>query len=483
MGPRSPGAQSLRGLGPSHLTAPRRGGYPWSMKKLLLSAALASNLLAPASAQTVAHSPTETASWVGPMAAAVTAAGSERISGLGSVSLTALSLPNANGQLPFVAAHEALAPLAEEIKAQGLTPESFAALPTAQKLAVLTRAAAPAEAKAAAVADAALISVAEPVRIGTYEDASAKTTEASRVALYLSAEKAQAVAAARAEVKSFEKLRSKNFKSFTRDLPARLAAGEFDGSNLVRRDADGWYAADEAPETRYETLEDFYDSRLKRVAASPAGPWTVAQYDLLKKSISAPIAAKLDAAWDNAVEDLGMRILRNLRSLLPSYAYTRAIDKDRAAAATWRDQPKLKAALVRFEKGSPRERDIRAVEKFYDSALDRGWSDWTQQAHILAKIQTGGEGLPSWEGLKTLRREAQARYHRGAWRGLVGYIAAMGTAIAIGASNLPAAAKIAAFALLITPLAWMFLNIWRRDDFHFEADSIDMRLNRRGFDD
>lgn len=419
-----------------------------------------------ARAQIVAGAASEAAAWVGPMSAAVTAAGSERVAGLGSVSLTNLSMPDASGRLPFVSAPQVLAPLTAALAAQGVTPASFAALPTAERLAVLSRAAVPAEAQAAAAADAALAAVAVPVRNGTYEDASRKTADAEESALYLSPEKAAQVAAAVAAVKKFERRRSQLIKSFLEDLPSKIAAGEINGATLLDRDADGWHAADENPAIRHETLNELYRVRLANLGRAVPGPWTLREVAVLKASLG-----RRDVA-----EALSRELKASPGSNLAIEQLVQYLDfhANRAREAIAAD-PKMFATLKRFEKGSASGVDIRRVEKAYYNSIERaGYSNpW-----IAGTILSGSLTLPGWEELKALKRQAMKDYHRNALQGMVGFIAAMLMTAAAGASTLPPLAKAAAFALMFVPMAWMFLNIWRRDDFQFEAESVDRYVNR-----
>jgi hypothetical protein len=446
------------------------------MVKLLSPLAALLLISVSARAQVVVGAAAEAGAWVGPMAAAVTAAGSERISSLGYTSLTNLSSPDAKGRLPFVAEPLALAPLAQAVRAQGLTPQTFAALPTAEKLTVLTRAAVPAEAHAAAVADEALAAVAEPVRIGTYMDASKKVANAADVSLYLRADRAEKVAAAVTAVKTYEKRRSQLIKAFLEDLPGKIAAGEINGGNIIGRDADGWYAADESPEQRYATVNELYRSRLDRLGRGAYGPWTIRQSRLLKAALR-----NQDVAEALSAEHRGSPEATPAPAALARFM-------DMHAKRGWESfagDPKLKGSIQRFQKGAARGTDVRKIEKFYDSALNRAAYGSTTMSWLAAAIHNGSDGVPGWEELKSIKREAQKGYQRNALRGMVGFIAAMATMVLTGVSDWPNAAKLAAFAAMWVPMGWMFLNIWRRDAYGFEADNIDRAVDRLrpGFDD
>ncbi|MFI5345863.1 MAG: hypothetical protein ACHQ51_05770 [Elusimicrobiota bacterium] len=439
------------------------------MVKLLSPLAALLILSVSARAQVVAGAAAEAGAWVGPMAAAVTAAGSDRVAGLGYTSLTALSSPDAGGRLPFVSAPQALTPLTDAIQAQGLTPQTFAALPTAEKLAVLSRAAVPAEAHAAAVADEALASVAEPVRIGTYQNASHKTANAAGIALYLSPERAEQVAAAVASVKAYETKRSELIDAFIHDLPGKIAAGEFDGTNIIARDADGWHAADEAPEKRYQTLTELYRARLESLGRAAPGPWTIRQTEILKAALRQPdIAEALTKEYEESPET---------RSGTTKIAEFLDMHADRARAA-YSENPKLKAALARFEMGAARGTDVLKVEKFYGSAIDRTRYASSDHAWLTGWIIGGGDAMPGWEEMKAIKAAAQKGYQRNAFRGMIGFFAGMAGMAAIGVSHWPNSAKLVAFAAMYLPMAYMFVNIWRRDSYNFEADTIDMHVNR-----
>jgi hypothetical protein len=404
------------------------------------------------------------------MGAAVAAAGTDRMAGLGFTSLTALSTLNAKGQFPFTAQPGVLAPLAHAVAAQGLTPASFAALSTPEKIDILARAAVPAEAQAAAVADAALAAVAEPVRIGTYKDAASKVADARAVSLYLPAARVAQVEAAQGAVLAYERKRKKLIETFLHGLPGKIAAGAFDGTNIVGRDADGWYAADESPEKRYETVNALYNARLDRIGRGALGPWTARETDLMKAALENPeIAEALEREYQEAAPGTRPR---------PS-DLGRFLDQHRARAEkAVADDSRLTAAFSRFEKGTPRGTDIRVLEEFYNAALNRTWSELPSRAWIVASIKTGGGVLPGWEALQDLNRAAQRRYTRDALKGLAGFVAGMILIAASGVAHWPTGVQIAAFAAVVAPLAWMSVNFWRRDEFDVNAASINIHLDR-----
>jgi hypothetical protein len=264
---------------------------------------------------------------------------------------------------------------------------------------------------------------------------------------------------------------------YIRQLPAKIAAGAFDGGNLIGRDRDGWYAADEHPNARHESLEKLYVARLQRIAQGPAGPWTVAEYELLQQTLENPRnLAALDEAWTS--ERGGSK-----GSVIPSLRLKREIAALHSQAREWASQtPPLRAAAVGFGADAPRRADFTAVDKFYLSALEgphRFRFDWAAQARIISAIRTGDIVLPSWDRIQELRREAQRRYNKNAIISMFAFFGGMLAEVGIAISHAPAAVQFLAFAAIFAPMVWMFVNIWRRDEFHFDADSIDLRLRNR----
>jgi|GEM_PF-2822777 len=445
------------------------------MNTSVLSLATLLALALPLRAQRVSGAASEAAAWVGPIASAVSAAGSERIAGLGFTSLTALSQVDATGRYPFLCAPQALGPLVTAVRAQGLEPEAFSALSTTEKLEVLSRAAAPAQAQAAQIADEALAAVAEPLSLGTADDAARKVANARAVSIYLPASRAAAVAAAAKTVVDFEQKRAELMEAYLHDLPAKLAAGAFDGDNFIGRDRDGWYAADEKPTQRHETLAALYAARLQSAAQKPAGPWTVAEYALLHQALENPRnAAALDEPWTEGRDWW-------TGSMLPSSRLKREISLRQSDAAGWASRlPGLAAAVARFGAGAPRAADFAAVDKFYLSALNNRFRfDWTAHARIVAAVRTGDAALPSWARIQELRREAKSRYQKNAFTGMFAFCGALIAAGLVGASHWPPAFKFVAFAAMLAPMAWMFVNIWRRDVFPFDEDAIEIQLRDR----
>jgi hypothetical protein len=454
------------------------------MKKLKLPFAAFLLLSLPLRAQLVAGSASEAAAWVGPMTGAVSGAGSDRVAGLGFTSLTALSRLDQSGHYPFVSAPHVLAPLVPFVQAQGFTPKAFAALPTTEKLAVLSRAAAPAEAQAAQLADEAVTAVSKPIGLKTYDDVARKVNKAGEFSFYLPAERAAAVAAAAEVVAEYSQKRAELRAAWVFELPAKIAAGAFDGKNLLGRDQDGWYAADENPNRRYATLQELYDARIQRASQAPQGPWTVAEYNLMHEALGYISVAPLDDPWTAG------RASWN-ESELPSSRLKNKIADLRGEALKWSAQnPELHAAVLRLAAGTPRAKDLKAVDRFYWSPLkdatfardffvgDGTGSNWTSQARIIAEIRTGGTAMPSWARIQELRSKLIRRYNQSALAGLIGFTASFFASLA-GAAHSPRAlgfASATAMIAMLASLAWVCVNRYRRDEPNFDARSIDTRL-------
>ena len=432
----------------------------------LLSFALAAVILAaPVRAQTVAGSAAQAGSWTAAVSGALAAGGTSRIASFGSTSLTNLTTLTPEGHFPFAAAPNALTPLIEALQAEH-TPEAFAALSADEKLEAIRSAATAAEIKASAAADAAVAAASKPVHDA---DASGRIAAAETVALYLPKATLERVAAARAAVETDERQRNEKVRRsqklekilaeiragsldakiaealskttveylhavradlrkysapssetidyFFEALPEKIAAGAFNASNLIVHDADGWYAADGTPKLRYDYLKDLYEARLKRIAANPVGPWTVAEYALLRESLERPDVAKaLDypqaseqewyrSQWPGLKASSPDQVW-STEDARPSSKLKTDLEERQRSVRDWiAGHPELQAAVRRFAARTPHAEDFKAVERFYASQDDAVPADSTSRARIKAWMMTEGASLPSKDQLLNIKRQ------------------------------------------------------------------------------
>lgn len=447
------------------------------MRNLLLVLAAAVPLAAPVHAQVVAGA-AEASAWVGPVAGAFSAAGTDRIAALGSPALTNLSVLGPNQAYAFAGKSEKLGLLAQSLAAAGETPAAFAARPTAEKLSILHAAAQAAQARAEALADAAIAATAQPVRFKTVDRAAAAVEDAAFAADYLPADKASELKKAENAVRSFQKKRSALIESFVRDLPAKLTAGEINAENLIQKDADGWLAADERPDARHGSAYDLYAARLKSLEAARSGPGAVAQYDLLLAALDRPdVAQDLDGQWN--LDDHS-----EIWTERPSSTLRRRLLAGREKAARWTTAtPERAAALSRFTAGTPRAKDFKVVEELHEQLVGfRLDGDLTARAHSEAAVIRGAEGLPSRAEYRDARRREENRLNKAAI--IAGGMQAVTTAAAAIVSHyihLSGGTAWLVFGLSMAPIMVFARLIWVRDSLSWNSWSpVDERLSRRG---
>ncbi len=437
------------------------------MLKLPLLALLLS--AAPSYAAVVAPSAGARA-WSGPVAGAVGAAGLERTSGLGSFSLPRLAMPGADGRLPILSSPQLINPLAETLAQQQVDPVAFAALTTDAKLVILAAAAKATEARLGLNA----AELAEKTRNGVSGAKAAELTravaEARETSLYLDAAAEASLASAETVTTAYQEALQEARRAFLEDLPQKIAAGAFDGKTLLVRDALGdapvWRTADGSPNEAFDTPDAALAARIDSAAKMTPGPWSVAEADLL-------IAAVRHNREISVIAD-SERTNEALRALF------RISDLGKAAAKAGRLGP---AATRLSRKGRASAADVRAVEKYYDRAVEYGGWDWRPKARVLATIQTGGTGLPGWERLQAMKRETAARMNRLAIISGLTWVAAMIPMAIASTFNLFAGfsglASVGLFLGLMSPIFLFCWAIWQRDSLSsWLGSSVSARLHR-----
>ena len=418
----------------------------------LLLAVLA--LAAPARSALVAGASASPSAWVGGVAGALAAAGTERVDALGSPALTGLSTLNAAAAFPFASQPRLLLPLAEKLSAQGLEPETFAALPLEARLSALRAAAAQAEAEAAAIADEALPAAEQPPRRKTLDRAALALERVQAVAPYLDpARRARVKAAGRLQA-AFRAKWAKDVSRFLAGLGDRIAAGELDASNVLKKTEDGWVAADEELSASRENLNSLYLDRLSVMRRAPQGPWIQDESLVLDKALNREDVAAGIAAGGGAVEPLRLQL---------------KAARDGAMAAYLKDTP-LGRARDAFRKnaenGFPVDVEhVKTVVARY-GAWAASYHSLPAAARVIAWIRSGDStGLPSMSRLLEARRAAVVRARRAVWTATGVFLASMPATVAL--SGPAATLGAAGFVLLILvfggAMAYWIRAIWRRD--------------------
>lgn len=426
----------------------------------------------PSGAQIIAAPSQGALAWSGPVARTMSAAGHDRAARLGSLSLPRLTAPGADGRIPSLASPELLNPLVETLVAQKVDLDAFALLPTEARLTILAEAAKATEARLGREAAA----IAEKTRNGLSEAGAAELADVARRAratsVYLDEASEAHLAEAEKVVTAFQKARAEALRAFREDLPKKIAAGAFTGSNLLTRDDSGtapvWRARDEAPSEIYRNAESAFYNRLNLLGDMEPGPWSAAEAELLlaafefnRENGTIPVSD-----WSNSL----------VRILLPK------LKAQGVAAST---AGKLGPAAARFSNsGRVRASDVIAVEAFYERAVGSQSEDWRAQARVLATVHTGGSGLPGWERLQTAKHGVAARMNRAAVVSSIGAIAALIAATISGYYGLLSGLIIpsAVMFAILAPVLLCCYAVWRRDALLERADSISL-LMRRYFKD
>jgi hypothetical protein len=273
-------------------------------------------------------------------------------------------------------------------------------------------------------------------------------------------ETARQVKASRATVAKFETRRNELIRAFLHDLPDDIEAGAVTPANFLRHDGAGWHAADESPTARHESVEALYAARLESLTQSPLGPWTVAQYRLMRAALDQPEYSQA------AAPQARTRLISRIDGLI-------------AASSHWAaDKPRLSAAMTRYAADTTRDKDVKAVEKFYSDAYDHFQTDRTSRAWIEAAIHKGSASLPSWDELRAIKKGLERAYNKSALRGIAGFFAGLAAVFALNLSPWPLAAQLAGFAALMSPMVWAMFSIWRRDSMGWSSTTMDFDMIR-----
>ncbi len=357
-----------------------------------LSLVVLSSLLAsPALAQVRVSAPTPgAAAWAGPISGAVSAAGLERVSQLGSLSLPRLATPGADGRLPLFSSPQLLNPLVETLVLRGEDPARFAALPTEAKLKVLNAAALLTEERLAMQVWRVALDTNKGIGRSEFPYVASEAKYGREMSVYINDRTIIGLVMLEERVAAYEKVRQAAWRAFVEDLPAKIAAGAFDAKTLMRSERDGdktvWLDAAGNPEQASDSAERVIDLRLGAVAQVQPGPWSAAEVDLLRAALQARMedGTISPSRWTN---NMTGRLLA-LKQRGENTATTGPLGK----------------AVSHFSgNGRVTAHDVRSIDDYYrNTVTDSDWN-WAVQARVLAAIRDGGLGFPSWDRLQAAK--------------------------------------------------------------------------------
>lgn len=411
-----------------------------SLNRFTIAAALI--LAAPVQAAVVAsEGGAEAQAWAVPVTAVFASVGTERIATLGSPSLTALSTLDGAAQYPFAAAPQALNLLAKNLQAY-VAPTAFAAMPTEDKLTVLSAAAKGAETEAAEVADKALAAAgSRPFHPSTMDRASEQIARAEEVSFYLDASRREKTARMRSDLESFRSKWRDQVNAFEADLPGKIAAGAFDASNILVKTPRGWVAADESPDPIGTDLSKFYERRIQALSRAPKGPWSIQEATLLMGALARPDVGR-GKPWSPPARE-------KLQNIVYSAQMT--------AGADLRLGKALEAFGLesRYYRLIPVRQILFIEQRYADLVVSAARQPLPIRLRMLATILNGSEGIPSWGRFQQLQRTTLSWTRRDAMVAagfVIAGMAALGLLSTVIA-GWPLAAKLSALTIAwLTPM-------------------------------
>jgi len=421
------------------------------MIKLLLIALLA--VPAAAFAQVRVAPSAGALAWSGPIASAVSEAGVGGIAQLESMSMTRLSSPGTDGRLPLVSSPELLNPLVETLEASAVSPAEFPDLPLEFKMSILRTAASLTEDRLGMKVWEIVLNTNKGIGRSAIAEVTKEAAKARETSLYLNERTIAGLEMLEQRVKDFEAAREAARLAFLADLPAKIAAGEFNAENFLQTEDDGgrtlWKTAGDSPERAYPTAEAALDARVEALTSMPAGAWSIAEAELLEAALYA---------------NMKKGVLSPSRWTVSA---TNAIHAARVSGVGAALEPGLRRAVHRIAGDRATASDVLAIEKAYEAAHGRPGLTWTARARILATIKTGFMGQPSWERLASVKNELGPRLER---LGLIALLTAIGVALLVSVLPLKAllpaawlaAGSVALLAGMFVPLAVAFWTFFRR---------------------
>jgi len=427
---------------------------------LLPASAFAQVRVAPPSAGALA--------WAGPIAGAVGEAGAGGVAQLESLSISRLAAPLADGRLTMIASPVLLNPLVETLAEAGVSPAEFPDLPLEFKMTILRNAAVLTEERLNMKVWNVVLNTNKGIGRSAIGTVARETASARETSLYLNDRTMEGLVMMEERVKKFHAAREEASREFLQDLPGKIAAGLFRAETLLQTEDDGgrtlWKTEGDSPERAYATPEAAFDARLETLALMPPGPWSAAEASLLHDALFKAMSAGTISPSRWTVR-----------------AYNALYEAQKAGLDASSDS-RLTLAASRLAGKGATPADVLAVEKFYMNSYDRAARVWPVEAKILAALQTGAFGLPSWKALNEARQAVGEKLARREMRLMLWGISAGALASVLPASvylkimpeGWAAAGAFAVIALIVASFAASLGSMFRR--FAMDEHASDSRV-------
>ncbi len=367
--------------------------------------------------------PTQAAvTWTGPVIGALSMGPAElsRLHEYGSATLPRLATPGVDGFLPLQSSPALLNPLAAELDVlvmagRRVTPAMFSSMRPEAKVIALAIAADKASLRLGREVAAVTRTLAHGMNSANAEGVSKSAAELREMSLYLNPNEEAQLTAMEKELVAFHAARAETLRSYMEALPSRMAAGAFDGGNLLIREISGdkavWRFADGKPDQTYPSIHEAVSVRTRSIMGMKPGPWAAVDAKLLGDAVRVQLESGAVGYSDSLVAELS--VLEKVRE--QSQAMVSAV--------------RLTAALP--DEGTARHRSVDVLETFYADAHAHAVlthkKDWRAQARILATIHAGAMDMPGWAQLQAAKIKAlDAKARRGMLAGLSGGAALAG---------------------------------------------------------
>jgi hypothetical protein len=351
-----------------------------------LTVALAAAIGTSASAQR-ATAPVTPNSWVGPLGTTFRAYGVSRIPDLNARSL--IYFAERIGLTNETEAPPSLTPLVDSLQASGVTPEAFALMPLAERIAQLKRAATTAETEADRKVKMFLSDYGAQSETSALDMAHKMDEIALVQTPYLRPELQRLVSSAAERLESLRAKHYEAWRTFSHELPGKIASGFFTEQNTFAKTDGGWMVADASPVDVIPTLTAAYAQRIATLDRFAAGPWSTEVLDVMDKTLDRPDVRAAVAA------EGGERAVSEARTM---------VTEARARIQARLDQPanpalvEAAAAMRAYQKTGrrPAPRHVARIRRHYADSMREYYYRTPSNTKNVERYETSGQPAMTW---------------------------------------------------------------------------------------